>query len=137
MINDNKTLMIDFATCLRVPMRDDGRRLLISPQRRAGKWKYMAPEIVSEQSFDGFAVDIWSVGVILFRMVSGCLPWDIAADVDRRFLYTSNGFLVQLCTKWNLNLSPSLMDLLQKMFFRDPRNRLSLRQICVHEWVVR
>merc|ERR1711971_56514 len=53
------------------------RRSLIRPQGTCGKWIYMSPEIYrNEEPFDGFAVDMWAAGVILFLMLTGFPPWD-------------------------------------------------------------
>jgi serine/threonine protein kinase len=47
-------------------------RYLIKPQGTCGKWLYMSPEIYeNKQPFDGFAVDLWAAGVILFLMMTG------------------------------------------------------------------
>lgn len=41
-----------------------------------GTYVYLAPEILLLKPYNGFAVDIWSTGVILYTMVYGCLPFD-------------------------------------------------------------
>ena len=101
---------------------------------------YIAPEIrAKEESFDGHAVDIWGAGVILYIMVVGQQPWEIAEPVaDFQFRMISTGHLVDyLVHLGNVNsrLSPDLVDLLQRMFFRDPRDRLGLEQIRAHPWM--
>jgi serine/threonine protein kinase len=62
------------------------RRFLVTPQGTCGKWIYMSPEIYKNATpFDGFAVDMWAAGVILFLMVTGFPPWDRACNTDERF----------------------------------------------------
>lgn len=113
------------------------RRSLIKPQGTCGKWIYMSPEIYrNEESFDGFAVDMWAVGVILFLMLTGFPPWERACQTDERFHYMSAGYLVQMLSEWEIGLTSDAMDLLQRMLFLDPKDRLSLEQVRAHPWMV-
>ena len=40
-----------------------------------GTPSYMAPEIVQKKDYNGFATDIWSLGIILYVMLSGNYPF--------------------------------------------------------------
>mmetsp|Transcript_34955 Transcript_34955/g.37851 ORF Transcript_34955/g.37851 Transcript_34955/m.37851 type:complete len:542 (+) Transcript_34955:71-1696(+) len=112
------------------------RRSLIKPQGTCGKWIYMSPEIYRNDSFDGFAVDMWAAGVILFLMLTGFPPWEKACQTDERFHYMTAGYLVQMLTEWEIGLSSDAMDLLQRMLFLDPKDRLSLDQVRAHPWMI-
>jgi serine/threonine protein kinase len=113
------------------------RRFLIRPQGTCGKWIYMSPEIYqNKEPFDGFAVDMWAAGVILFLMLTGFPPWERACQTDERFHYMTAGYLVQMLTEWEIGLSSDAMDLLQRMLFIDPKDRLSLDQVRAHPWMV-
>jgi serine/threonine protein kinase len=47
-------------------------RRLIKPQGQCGKLRYMSPEIfVNREPFDGYAIDMWTCGTILFFMLTG------------------------------------------------------------------
>lgn len=112
-------------------------RLLMKPQGTWGKWIYMSPEIYNNKDdFDGFAVDMWAAGVILFLMLTGFPPWERACSTDDRFRYMTAGYLVQMLTEWDLGLSSDGMDLLQRMLWLDPKDRLSLAQVRAHPWMV-
>lgn len=112
-------------------------RHLILPQGTCGKWIYMSPEIYQNtEPFDGFAVDMWAAGVILFLMLTGFPPWERACPTDERFHYMTAGYLVQMLTEWEIGLTSDAMDLLQRMLFLDPKDRLSLDQVRAHPWMV-
>lgn len=112
------------------------RRFLIRPQGTCGKWIYMSPEIYQNKDpFDGYAVDMWAAGVILFLMLTGFPPWERACQTDERFHYMTAGYLVQMLTEWEIGLSSDAMDLLQRMLFIDPKDRLSLDQVRAHPWM--
>jgi serine/threonine protein kinase len=112
-------------------------RMLIKPQGTCGKWIYMSPEIYKNRKpFDGYAVDMWAAGVILFLMMTGFPPWERACQTDERFKYMTAGYLVQMLTEWELGISSDAMDLLQRMLWLDPKDRLSLEQVRAHPWMV-
>ena len=61
------------------------KRYLIKPQGTCGKWHYMTSEIMrNKEPFDGHAVDMWAVGVIMFLMLTGFPPWERACRTDER-----------------------------------------------------
>lgn len=138
LVHDGNILVIDMGMCLRIPYTNqmNNQRCLILPQGICGKWHYMSPEVCkNELPFDGPAVDLWSSGVILFLMLTGFPPWERPILTDERFKYMSNGYLVQMLTEWQVGLSADAMDLLQRMFWLDPTDRLSLEQVCAHPWM--
>lgn len=59
--------LVDFGLALRIPQTDDGEARPLPPQGECGKQYYMSPEVLASSSeFDGFAVDVWACGVMLF-----------------------------------------------------------------------
>lgn len=40
-----------------------------------GTTLYMAPELLSQQSYSGFAVDVWALGVIFYIILTGQAPF--------------------------------------------------------------
>mmetsp|Transcript_20140 Transcript_20140/g.30507 ORF Transcript_20140/g.30507 Transcript_20140/m.30507 type:complete len:155 (-) Transcript_20140:763-1227(-) len=134
--------------CLRVPYdtgTSDGgivdvstgrRRRLIKPQGVCGKHNYMSPEVYNNtENFDGFAIDLWAAGVILYIMLTGFPPYDQASMTDQRFELIATGNLVQQLHNWDLRPSDEAGNLLQSMLRLRPRDRLTLAQVMTHPWI--
>lgn len=154
-VHDNRCFLMDYGMVVRIPYSNipsdaanggpstqqytsatRGERQLIESSGTSGKWQYMSPEIaVGQEAFDGHAVDLFAVGSILFTMVTGFQGWERPVRSDEPFRYLSGGYLERMLTEWNLGLTPSCMDLLQKMIYFSPKDRLSLAQIWAHPWM--
>lgn len=148
LVNEENSLIIDMGMCLRVPYTDPNNkkgvtdvssgtmRRLMKPQGTCGKHNYMSPEIFSNrQPFDGFAIDLWAAGVILYIMITGFPPYDQAHVSDPRFEAIVKGRLLSQLVEWDIILSPEIGDLLQRMLQLSPKKRLSLDQVIRHPWV--
>lgn len=153
LVHQGMPVIIDMGMCFRIPYLDGNvddadvpgsvnhqdiraQRCLISRRPHAGKAYYMSPEILSEEPFDGHAVDMWAVGVCLFMMLTGKPPWQRAAEHDDAFRNFSGGNLVHILRdQYHLGLSEHAMDILQRMMLLDPRDRISLQQVRNHPWM--
>lgn len=63
----NVVKLVDFGLALRIPQNIDGTAKRLLPQGLCGKEYYMSPEVLAGSSgFDGFAVDVWACGILLF-----------------------------------------------------------------------
>lgn len=113
LVDVNHCLIIDMGMCLRVPyycqqdprrtadVTDGTTRRLIVPMGTCGKKNYMSPEIFANVTyFDGFAVDLWAAGVILYIMVTGFPPYDIPTREDDRFDIICQGGLMRQLQAW-------------------------------------
>jgi len=142
-----EALLIDFGMCLRVPFLSEdseisdvscgGLRCLMVPQGQCGKPNYISPEVLQNgESFDGFAIDLWAGGVILFIMLVGLPPFEWATQDDPRFRMITGGGLMTMLQQWQRPISEEAGDLLQRMLQEDPRDRLTLIEVMDHPWVV-
>ena len=135
--------------CLRVPYSsssgDDSisdvyngaTRRLIAPQGSCGMLNYMSPEIFANlEAFDGFAIDLWATGSILYIMLTGFPPWDTPQLTDIRFEVIVTGRLNEQLRAWEVEISDEAADLLQGMLQMDPRNCLTLAEVMAHPWVM-
>lgn len=151
----NQNLVIsDFGRSIRVPYNDPSnfgciigeaegttRRLLqlVSQDFQthpSENLMYLPPEVLeNEDALDGFAADIWAAGVILFVLLVGMAPFKTAHYWDAAYAEISSGNLKGLLQSLKICLSDEATSLLQNMFWRDPRDRLTLAQIMDHPWV--
>jgi serine/threonine protein kinase len=147
LVDGNVCMIIDMGMCLRVPYSDENGvtttdvtrgtiRRLMKPQGVCGKHNYMSPEVFANTApFDGFAIDLWAAGVILYIMLTGFPPYDQASRTDQRFELIINGRLMEQLKNWDIMLSDEAGDLLQNMLQWDPRDRLVLAELMSHPWV--
>ncbi len=54
---------------------------------QVGSERYMAPEIIEGRAYKGTSVDVFALGVTLFAMVTGVMPFDKRASKDSDLLY--------------------------------------------------
>eukprot|EP00547_Thalassionema_nitzschioides_P001765 CAMPEP_0194216480 /NCGR_PEP_ID=MMETSP0156-20130528/19058_1 /TAXON_ID=33649 /ORGANISM="Thalassionema nitzschioides, Strain L26-B" /LENGTH=407 /DNA_ID=CAMNT_0038945263 /DNA_START=170 /DNA_END=1393 /DNA_ORIENTATION=+ len=147
--NDGNLVLVDFGMSLRIPFTDPSNvgcvtdvsegsdRRLVNAQGQGGNLMYMAPEVVSrDEVFDGFALDLWAAGVVLFTILVGMAPFKWAHDSDQCYAQIAKGNMKELIELHNISLSAEACSLLQNMFWRDPRNRLTLGQIMQHPWLL-
>ncbi|XP_046364594.1 SNF-related serine/threonine-protein kinase-like isoform X2 [Haliotis rufescens] len=116
-----------------VKLTDFGFSNMFNPGKKletsCGSLAYSAPEILLGDSYDAPAVDVWSLGVILYMLVCGCAPFQEAND--------SETLTMIMDCKFNIpdHISSSCRELIRGMLIREPSRRLTLDQILRHEWV--
>lgn len=95
-----------------------------------GSPAYAAPEIISGQEYIGPMVDVWSMGVLLYTLLCGCLPFD---DDNLAVLYGKIQDGDYDTPPW---LSESSLELLAEMMNLVPEYRISVTQLLNHPWLV-
>lgn len=65
---------------------------------------YCSPEILLEFRYIGPEVDVWSCGVILYAMVTGCIPWEGSALSEQvKNASTARFFTPKYLSKGNIS----------------------------------
>jgi len=95
---------------------------------RCGTVHYISPEVAKGDPYVGMASDIWSVGIILYAMVTATLPFDGPNSVA----------VLKRIVRGEFNI-PSyvpreLQDLIRLMLTLDPKERIIIPQIKQHPW---
>ncbi|NWR70157.1 SNRK kinase, partial [Centropus unirufus] len=94
-----------------------------------GSLAYSAPEILLGDEYDAPAVDIWSLGVILYMLVCGHPPFQEANDSETLTMIMDCRYTIPS------HVSAQCADLISRMLQRDPKQRASLEQIEGHPWL--
>ncbi|XP_037550127.1 ribosomal protein S6 kinase alpha-3 isoform X2 [Nematolebias whitei] len=108
--------------------------LLMTPCYTAN---FVAPEVLKKQGYDA-ACDIWSLGVLLYTMLTGFTPFangpeDTPEEILSRI---GSGKFSLTGGYWN-SVSAEAKDLVSKMLHVDPHRRLTAGQVLRHPWVTR
>ncbi|ETW04532.1 CAMK protein kinase, variant [Aphanomyces invadans] len=103
---------------------------------RVGKTFYMAPEVYfgDHQRYNGFKADIWSLGILLFILLSGIPPLEVPSEIDARFRIIRQEGVQELAKMWGLAISNEALDLLSFILRARPEERPSLDEILSHPW---
>ncbi|XP_021277489.1 CBL-interacting protein kinase 24-like isoform X2 [Herrania umbratica] len=93
-----------------------------------GTPNYVAPEVLSNQGYDGAAADVWSCGVVLFVIMAGYLPFD---EIDLPTLYKKVNAAQFSFPFW---FSPGAKSLVQKILDPNPKTRIKIEGIKNDPW---
>ncbi|CAI9271073.1 unnamed protein product [Lactuca saligna] len=97
-----------------------------------GSAYYIAPEVLKRKY--GPEVDIWSIGVMLYILLSGVPPfW--AESEHGIFNAILRGHVDFTSDPWP-SISHPAKDLVKKMLTADPKHRLTAHQVLSHPWIV-
>eukprot|EP00002_Diphylleia_rotans_P033146 TRINITY_DN7018_c0_g1_i3.p1 TRINITY_DN7018_c0_g1~~TRINITY_DN7018_c0_g1_i3.p1 ORF type:complete len:485 (+),score=90.26 TRINITY_DN7018_c0_g1_i3:51-1505(+) len=89
---------------------------------------YRAPEMIQKKDYN-IAVDVWSLGVILYAMLHGKFPF-YDDNLDKLFAAINAGKY-----PYPTRASDSARDLIEKMLTPDPAKRITVRNILRHPWL--
>ena len=117
-----------------------------------GSPSYASPEIIRGEVYDGFKIDVWASGIILYAMLCGYLPFDDDEEEEKEDVkYFSqsntnnkedksedNEVLFQKILEGKIDfpdyLSENAIDLIKKMLVVEPENRIEIEDIKKHKF---
>ena len=92
---------------------------------------YASPEMVSGKRYNGYMIDVWSTGIILFAMVCGYLPFE---DNDNEILFSK---ILKCKIHYPKIMGNLTLDLMKKIITPDPKKRITLEQIKQHPFYLK
>uniref|UniRef100_A0A8C5Q9I4 non-specific serine/threonine protein kinase n=1 Tax=Leptobrachium leishanense TaxID=445787 RepID=A0A8C5Q9I4_9ANUR len=94
-----------------------------------GSPPYAAPELFQGKKYDGPEVDVWSLGVILYTLVSGSLPFDGQNLKELRERVLRGKYRIPFY------MSTDCENLLKRFLVLNPTKRGTLEQIMKDRWI--
>ena len=104
------------------------KELLVTP---CGSPCYASPEMVAGKRYNGFKIDIWSTGIILYAMLCGYLPFE---DKDNEILFEK---ILECKLEFPRYISETSKDLIEKILVTDPDKRISIPEIKKHPFFLK
>jgi len=123
-------------SCTSVVIGDlDGAEVVSSSdgtlQDQRGSPAYVAPEVLSGRPYYGYAADVWSLGVVLFRLLTGTYPFQGTkpAKLFQKILKGSEA------VNFPLDMDKGAQDLISKLLNGNPRARPDTTELLQDSWL--
>ncbi|KAM3874324.1 testis-specific serine/threonine-protein kinase 3-like [Diretmus argenteus] len=128
---DNLDLKVcDFGLSRKVKYSAKSHAVVLSTTN-CGTKQYMAPEVIKKIPYDPKAADVWSMGVTLYEMLTGYLPF---SSKDKRLLQRQMEH--RIAYPITVSVSPEVKDLILCMLHPVAEERIQLHGILNHPWVL-
>jgi len=129
---ENLLLTADYST---VKLADFGFSKHVNGEEKGdicGTPEYVAPEMLMKKPY-GVQIDMWSTGVILYILLSGCAPFQ---ELKRSTLFQKiKSGEYSFYEKYWRGVSAEAKDLVSALLTLDPLKRLTASQALNHEWM--
>jgi Ca2+-binding EF-hand superfamily protein len=116
---------------------DFGLSKILGPYEKCdepyGTLTYCAPEIIVDEPYSK-AVDLWSLGIMTYLMVSGKLPFNAEDEneIARQVVYEEPDY-----TRNNIwkEISPECQDFVKRLLQKDQNKRMTIKEALEHKWI--
>ncbi|XP_051059348.1 sperm motility kinase X-like [Phodopus roborovskii] len=116
-----------------IKLSDFGVGVQVSPGQKLHSFfcslPFCAPELLQGKDYDGPAADMWSLGVLLYFMTTGCLPFQAPTNpgIKQKILC-----LKYYCPSY---LSANVLNVIRQLLTLDPSKRATIDCIMHHPWL--
>ena len=133
--NEFEPIIIDFGLSKKI--KDDKNEIL-QYMGKTGTIQYECPEMWEIGKYTGVEADIFSLGVLLFNLISTKCGFGKATNNDPYYSLIINGNYIQYFDIFkniiNVELSENFKDLYTKLIAYEPKNRPIIEEILAHPW---
>ena len=116
---------------------DFGLSKILGPYEKCdepyGTLTYCAPEIIVDEPYSK-AVDLWSLGIMSYLMVSGKLPFNSEDEneIARQVVYDAPDYIRNPIWK---SITPECKDFIKRLLEKDQYKRMTIKQLLEHKWI--
>lgn len=96
---------------------------------KCGSPTYAAPELILGRAYTN-AIDIWAMGIVLYAMGSGYLPFN---NKNIQILYHD---VINQSINFPDHMHPQMADLIGRMLHKEPNLRLEIEEVLSHPWLM-
>jgi len=95
----------------------------------SGSPLYLPPEVLLHQAYNAYKADVWSLGVLMYELLTGNVPFDSNSYDDLVRLVSTKQVV------FPKHFDVQLIDLFSGMLNKDPKKRFTLDAVINHPWL--
>ena len=99
-----------------------------------GTLTFVSPEVLIRKPYNK-EIDIWSIGVILYLILSGDLPFDDEEDYEEKIAKSIVFNEVEFPSKKFGNKSKEVIELIKRCLTKEPKDRIKIDEIIKSDWI--
>ena len=99
-----------------------------------GTLTFVSPEVLIRKPYNK-EIDIWSIGVILYLILSGDLPFDDEEDDEEKIAKSIVFNEVEFPSKKFANKSKEVIELIKRCLTKEPKDRIKIDEIIKSDWI--